>query len=427
MKVSPARAAAFDVLLRIERDNAFSSILLPQVEAGLSPKDRSLCHEIVLGTLRRQIYLDRILDSLLGKKKLDLEVRIALRIGIFQLHYLDKVPGFSAVNESVELVQRARKSSAKGLVNAVLRKASKGFPEPEFSNDLDRISTRTSHPQWLIEKWIKQFGFEETAQLAEANNRTPSLVFRKTLKTGDLDLDQFGEGLPIAEGAYTAARFSSELRAASETYQVYFQDAGSQMVARTVRRLPAERFLDVCAAPGSKTTYVALVDASLIVAGDVSRSRVTQLKENCANQGADFVGICQYDAQKPLPFAEDIFDVVLVDAPCSGTGTIRHNPEIRYFLGPEDFGELSFKQLKILKNASKVVRPGRRLIYSSCSLEVEENEEVVRKFVAVHPDFYVSKPAVDARFMTDENFARTFPHRDEMDGFFMAELIRREK
>src|SRR5437868_7569084 len=149
MTVSPARAAAFDVLLRIERDKAFSSILLPQVEAGLGPKDRSLCHEIVLGTLRRQIYLDRILDSLLGKKKLDLEVRIALRIGIFQLHYLDKVPGFSAVNESVELVQRARKSSAKGLVNAVLRKASKGFPEPEFSNDLDRISTRTSHPQWL--------------------------------------------------------------------------------------------------------------------------------------------------------------------------------------------------------------------------------------------------------------------------------------
>ncbi|MGH9818837.1 MAG: transcription antitermination factor NusB, partial [Pyrinomonadaceae bacterium] len=157
MNISPARIAAFDVLYRIETEKAFSSPLLSQYENDLSVKDRSLCHEIVLGCLRRQIYLDRIIDHFSAKPRLDAEIRVSLRIGIFQLLYLDKVPAYSAVNESVNLVQRAKKTSAKGLVNAVLRQLQRGRPEFSYADETERISVETSHPRWLIEKWTGEF------------------------------------------------------------------------------------------------------------------------------------------------------------------------------------------------------------------------------------------------------------------------------
>jgi 16S rRNA (cytosine967-C5)-methyltransferase len=425
MKISPARTAAFDILLRIERDGAFSSILLPQYESELDPKDRALCHEIVLGVLRQQMYLDRVLETFVGDRKLDLEVRITLRIGLFQILYLDKIPAFSAVNESVNLVGRAKKSSAKGLVNATLRNAARSTPDIVYNDDIERISVETSHPRWLIDKWIGEFGPDDAEKIAESNNRPPTLVFRATMKTGNMDLSLLGRPLDIPGRSYVADAFMPTLREATANDQVYFQDAGSQMVAEAVSLEPGQRFLDVCASPGSKTTYVAaFFRPTFIIAGDVSAARVRLLRENCVRQGADFVYVSRYDAAQSLPFAEESFDVVLVDAPCTGTGTIRHNPEIRYFLKPADFAELSLKQLAILTNASKVVRKSGRLIYSTCSLEFEENERVAERFAAENPEFSTVRPNVDQRFITKDGFARTFPHREGFDGFFIAEFRR---
>ncbi len=417
--------AAFEILQRIETDRSFSSALLPIFEERLGDADRGLCHALVLGVLRRKLYLDKLIEYFTGSKKLDPSVRISLRLGIYQLLFLDKIPAYSAINESVNLVQKARKTSAKGFVNAILRRISEKVPELEFTTDLERISIETSHPEWLIEKWIEDFGLEDAKQIAAANNRLPQIAFRFTGKADARETMQDLKQSEFVDGCYFAGSIDERLLELANTGEIYFQDEASQLVGRIAGANPGDRFLDVCAAPGGKTTLVASsAETAFIVAGDYQSSRVRLLRETCSRQGADRVNIVQYDAENGLPFADASFDTVLVDAPCSGTGTIRHNPEIRYFLEPEDFQSLALKQRRILSNASKVVTPGGRLIYSTCSLQVEENEEVCKHFLAGTEQFRQVSPAVNERFITAGGSARTFPHRDDMDGFFIAEFER---
>lgn len=424
MKVSPARAAAFDILFRIETENAFSSTLLPIYQQNLSDADRGLCHEIVLGTLRRLIYFDRHIDYVSGGKKIDVEVRIALRIGLYQIYFLDRVPDHSAINESVELVQRAKKTSAKGFANAVLRRATREKVDLQFADEIEHVSVMTSHPRWLIERWSNSLGLERASAIAEANNEVPHSAFRFL---GDKpEKPEWAESRNV-DGAFVANGIDRTLREMHERNEIYFQDEASQMVAAAVR-IPANgSFFDICAAPGGKTGMIALAgrDAKLVIAGDLYTPRVEFLKANCLAQRATNVNVVQYDATMPLPFAEESFDSILLDAPCSGTGTIRHNPEIRYFLQPEDFPELSRKQQSILQNASKLLKKGGSLVYSTCSMEREENEDVIAGFLTAGNDFETVEPNVPDRFLTDRNFARTWPDRDSLDGFFIAELRRR--
>ncbi len=185
MKISPARIAAFEILTKIENEKAFSSVLLPIYEENLEPKDRALCHNLTLGVLRRQIYLDQTIERLTGGKKIDAAIKIILRLGLYQLIYLDKVPAHAAINDSVNLAVKAKKISAKGFVNAILRKYTREKVELNFTDEIERISVETSHPRWLIERWIKQFGIAETEKLAAANNETPDSIFRLTVKSAD--------------------------------------------------------------------------------------------------------------------------------------------------------------------------------------------------------------------------------------------------
>ncbi|MEP6849299.1 MAG: 16S rRNA (cytosine(967)-C(5))-methyltransferase RsmB [Acidobacteriota bacterium] len=429
MKIATARTAAFEALLRIERDAAFSSVILPRVGEKLEQKDRSLCYEIVLGVLRRQIYLDRLIDLSVTKGKLDIEVRLALRIGVFQLLFLDRVPDYSVLNESVELVKRAKKTSAKGLVNAVLRRLSRDKPEIEYADELERISIETSHPRWLIEKWTKAFGPSKAESIAAANNIQPRNEFRLTARSIRSGFEPNSEWIPsyTVDGCFTADRLDGELLGLVRSGDIYFQDEASQMMALAVEVAAGETFLDVCAAPGGKTTLIAshsIVDSKMIVAGDLRWPRVELLHENCKRQQAA-VSVVQYDAGEDLPFADDSFDAVLVDAPCSGTGTIRHNPEIRYTVKPDDFDESSNKQLQILTNASKIVKSGGRLYYSTCSLEPEENESVISRFLVDANHFQIIPSEVSEKFISQAGFFRTFPDRDEMDGFFLAVMRKR--
>lgn len=434
MAISPARVSAFDILLKIEIENGFSSDLLAQYADGLGERDRSLCHELTLGILRRQIHLDRTIALLTNGKQLDAAVTIALRMGLYQLLFLDRVPDYSATNESVELVARAKKTSAKGLVNAVLRRAARAPVEIKYTDQIDRISVETSHPRWLIERWTAEFGSEAAVGLAAANNAKPKVAFRTTFRflesgsASDLDdLQGTYQRSSAAADCFITDQISPELRAAELRGEIYFQDEASQLVTQAVRLRPGDKFLDICAAPGSKATLIAaqyetLDPRPLFIAGDINQKRTQFLKDNCKKQGVGFVDCVRYDAGSSLPFADESFDAVLLDAPCTGTGTIRHNPEIRYRVTSEDIKRSAAKQITLLQNAARLPVPGGRLIYSTCSLEIEENESVIKSFLEDDDRFTVCRPELPERFLTPEGFARTFPSRDDMDGFFIAVL-----
>ena len=439
MIITPSRLSTYEILLKIERKKAFSSVLLPLYEEQINQKDRALVHELTLGILRKKLYLDYAIENLSGKKtsKLDLEVLISLRIGLYQILFLDKIPVSAAVNESVKLVLHAKKKSAKGFVNAILRKAireKKVFTE-NIENEIERISIETSHPIWLIEKWIKDFGLDETKKLAEANNETPKLVFRLTNKSDEKTAEILNKvgleivGSKIVANAWIVSKSNEILRTYADTGKIYFQEESSQLVASLINLEPNESFWDVCAAPGSKATYIARQKVksksqNLLIAGDLHLHRLRNLKENCEKIGGQDIQIVGYDAENSIPFENNSFDWILIDAPCSGTGTIRHNPEIRYSLKFEDFADLSAKQLKMLNNASKALKIGGHLVYSTCSLEPEENEEVIEKFLAENKDFHKLLPKLPQQFLTQNGFARTFPPRDKSDGFFMAMLVK---
>jgi 16S rRNA (cytosine967-C5)-methyltransferase len=458
MPVSPARRAAFEILRRVEQESAYSSALLAAFGEELNSKDRALVHELVMGVLRRRLWLDHTIEHFAGRSlaKLDLPVVLALRLGLYQLRFLSRIPASAAVNESVNLVRAAKLKSAAGFANGVLRQATREpnyDPTTNLDDRIQRLTVETSHPRWLIDRWISQFGFAEASVLARANNNPPPVAFRFTAKThsknhsADLlnKLRLAGAELrpsSIARNSWRLVRSKSNeegeqvtqphpgmtslLQKMSEDGSIYFQDEGSQLVAQLVGAERAARVFDVCAAPGSKATLMAAeAPDATIFAGDLYEHRVGTIKRFAAQQNVRNIHPVVYDATHGLPFMNGLFDRVLVDAPCSGTGTLRHNPEIRWRLQATDIAELSAKQKRILTNAALMVRPGGILIYSTCSLETEENEMIVSDFCGQHPDFPVTELKVPPTLATTGGSLRTWPHRDDTDGFFVTAFQRK--
>ncbi|MBV9504103.1 MAG: hypothetical protein JO323_03770 [Acidobacteriia bacterium] len=351
----PARAAAFQILLRTETGGYASDLLLA---APLDPRDAGLASQIVFGVLRFRAQLDFLIAHYSGHtgawvRKLDLEVRTALRMGIFQIRYLDRVPAHAAVAASVDLVKRARKTSAAGLVNAVLRKVDRSpvnWPNREVA---------LSCPEWLLARWEARYGADQAAAIARAALAEPE----KYVRAG--------------------------------TAGPRVQDIGSQSIVPLLELQRGQSYLDLCAAPGNKTAQ-ALEYGVRAVAGDRYFDRLKQLK----GMGTSLVVL---DGTKALPFRRQ-FDRVLVDAPCSGTGTLGRNPEIKWRLTPGDLRDLPQRQEALLANARQVLAPGGLLVYSTCSLEPEENEEIVRPLPR------------DLIAATMERI----PGRDPGDGFFAA-------
>jgi 16S rRNA (cytosine967-C5)-methyltransferase len=415
--ISPARLAAFKILQQVE-GGAFSSVLLAAEEPQLQAVDRALCHELVLGVLRWQLLLDKIVEHFSKRRpaSLDPPVRIALRLGLYQLRFLTRIPSPAAVNESVNLVRMSRLSSAAAFVNAVLRRAVREpdyDPAAEVSDPLEKISIETSHPVWLVERWAASFGLEEAGAFAHANNLVPPTSFRIVANRGEESevlsrLSAAGakqESSIVAKGAWRITGATATLRELSAEGKIYLQDDASQLVAQVVDVKPGERVLDLCAAPGGKTTLMAdrAGDRTLIVAADRSAARMDTIVATMRLHQLDNIEPVLLDAAQELPFWNGSFDKVLVDAPCSGTGTLRRNPEIRWRLLPTDIPTLAEQQKRILNMALKMVKPGGRLVYSTCSVEREENEEVIAAF-GLRPLETI----------------RTWPHRDGCDGFFIA-------
>ena len=422
--ISPARLAAFNILKQVET-GAFSSVLLAAQEPHLQPVDRALCHELVLGVLRWQLRLDKILEHFSKRaiESLDPPVRIALRLGLYQLRYLTRIPASAAVNESVSLVRAARLSSATAFVNAVLRRAEREAeydPAAEVSDPLERIAIQTSHPAWLIDRWASAFGLDEAEAFATANNMLPPTAFRVVAHRASESevlarLNAAGailESSDVVDGAWRVSGAASLLRDLSAAGEIYVQDEASQLVAQELNVGPGERVLDLCAAPGGKTTLLAdlSADDAFIVAGDRSAKRMETVEATMRLHQLKSIKPILLDAVDSLPFATGSFDKVLVDAPCSGTGTLRRNPEIRWRLAPVDIFTLADQQEQILKRALEMVKPGGLIVYSTCSVEREENEEVI--------------DIVADRFQLLKT-TRTWPQRDGCDGFFVAVFARR--
>lgn len=450
--VTPARVVAFDILRRVEEEGAYASVLLADENLRLSNVDRSLAYELVLGTLRRQLWLDTAIAHFAGRplNKIDAPVVRALRLGLYQLRFLTRIPPSAAVNESVNLVHRARLKSAAGMANAVLRRALRepGFdPVPDITDPVERLSIQTSHPVWLLQRWIESFGWERTEALALANNENPLTSFRVTRRTEKLsallaDLCDAGAQLtpsPFLPNAWRISGAEQKLRALAEQGLIYVQDEASQWVAHLASTThtnfaPSGPLLDVCAAPGSKASQMAvqLPTNGYVIAGDIHEPRVRAILQTATRTGAENIATLAYDAARALPFPNETFGTVLLDAPCSGTGTLRRNPEIRWRLSVTDIAELAQKQRRMLYEAARTVKPGGFLFYSTCSIETEENEDVVGSFLRETPAFR----GIDLRETSFGSSvgpelgpgapfqARFWPQEHGCEGFFVAALKR---
>lgn len=380
IRLSAARIVAFDTLLKVAGGGYASDLL---AASALSSRDAALASEIVFGVLRFQGQLDFLIEHYSGRPaaRLDLAVRLALRMGIYQLRYLDRIPAHAAVSESVELIRRARKSSAAGLANAVLRKVSRdavAWPNREIA---------LSHPEWLLARWEREFGPGIMEGIARANLKPPETYIR--VPPGGTPPEGY---LPTElPGCYVRQR-SAGFEGSVSGFRV--QDIGSQSIVPLLELSPGQSFLDLCAAPGNKTAQ-ALESGVRAVACDLHPRRLAMLSELG-------IPLVTTDATQPLPFRKR-FDRILLDAPCSGTGTLARNPEIKWRLSVSDVKDLHRRQVLLLKQALAALAAGGRLVYSTCSLEREENDDVLAA-AGVEP----------ARVL------RRIPGRDAGDGFFAA-------
>jgi 16S rRNA (cytosine967-C5)-methyltransferase len=436
-QITPARGCAYAVTRRVFESGAWADRAL-HAEARklrLSPRDRSLATQLVFGVVQRRLTLDHLIGTFAGRapERLDPPVIAALRLGVFQLAFLDRIPPHAAVGESVELA-KADAPAAAGLVNAVLRRAAReararvaALPEATPA----QAALRHSYPTWIAELWFQTLGAAEARALMAAGNRPAELSVRaNTLKTtpealaGLLPVPAHpseGEGL-VLEGPFDA--FGSPLW---EQGLFMPQSRAAMAVSRVLAPRAGERVLDLCAAPGGKTTHLAALmeDRGELVAVERHPGRADALRRTAARMGATCVEVRTADAARE--HEPGAYDRVLVDPPCSDLGTLAARPDARWRKQPGQLEELAALQARILRAGARALRPGGTLVYSTCTISPAENERVVRTFLTEHPGF----EAVDLRsdlpvwqHGPEPMFAQTLPHRDGTDGFFIARLRR---
>lgn len=441
--IAAARLAAFDILLKIERNAGHCDELLrSEAVDRLSQQDRNLCTNLVMGTLRWQIALDARIQPMLARpdSRLDDEVRIALRLGAFQMLYLDRIPTHAAVMDSVELVKRTGQGFASGMVNALLRKIAVEPPVafPASLESAAALAAAYAHPAWMVERWVTRYGMEKSAAICAFDQEQPPTTVRLVGEGAGAALA--AEGIELAPGAFLAqarrvARGDVTATAAYKSGVVRIQDEGSQLVAELAGT--GENILDCCAAPGGKAAILAERNPkAALLACDVSRRRLDEMRGLLRNVRGARISYETVDAAK-IGY-ERQFDLVLCDVPCSGTGTIARNPEIRHRLEPAEFGRQHSRQVAILLAGMRALKPGGRLVYASCSLEPEENESVLQDCLTGRPEF--AEVSVEGQIKTlmrdgsmregstdgllEKGRLRTLPGVHPCDGFFAAMIAR---
>ena len=426
------RRIAFDVLFRIEKDNAYSNLTLDGVlpSSGLDTRDKAFVSALVYGVIERKLTLDYQLASCLDKplKKLKPQVLVILRLGVYQLFFMDKVPESAAVNESVKLTKECGCSFASSLVNAVLRKCAKSGLKLPSEDSPDYMSIKYSCPKPLLNKWITEYGLEDTAALLSSSVGANDTVIRvNTVKTCTDELRSLleNESVTVLDG-YTEN--SLILKNYGELEQLesfrnglfHVQDTASQLCVKALSPQPGQTVYDVCSAPGGKAFTAAQMmnNSGKVLAFDIYEHRVKLISDGAKRLGLSIVVPSLGDAAVFNPSLEKA-DRVLCDVPCSGLGIIRRKPEIKY-KSPESLENLPEIQLQILRTACEYLKVGGRLVYSTCTLNKSENEDIVNRFLSENKSF--------ALVCDGESGAMTtlMPHKNNSDGFFIAVLERKQ-
>lgn len=445
MKTPPARRIALAILEQVTRNRQTLDHWLDEAEprlAKLSRVDRALTHALVYGTLRWQGRLDFLIDDLAQKPhKIDPRVRIILRMALFQMHHLDRVPDSAAVDTAVELAKHSGRVWAAGFVNGMLRRAAATrdrieWPDLQATPDL-AVAVRCAVPRWLAARWIQRLGLQETRRLCEAINGIPSITIRThTLKT---DRRALIEAIRSEARRIEPTRFTPEgivlsgpvtplpQWTAFQDGRFQVQDEAAQLVSHMVAPRPGETVWDACAGMGTKTAHLAqlMQNRGTLVATDRNAGKLQRLEQEMRRLGITIARHHSLDlAAATLPDLP-LFDRILLDAPCSGLGVLQKNPDGKWRSTPGDMDRCAMRQLALLERTAPRLRPGGVLVYAVCSIEPEENEAIVKAFLQKHPEFAIHRPSMKTvnrceALLTHEGWLKTFPHRHGMDGFFAA-------
>lgn len=459
-----SREVALEILCRVEEEKAFAKILLDHSlqRYNFNDRDRAFLTELVYGTLRWRKQLDWIVKQSSSRKlsRLSLVIRNILRLGAYQLVHLDRVPVWAAVNESVELARKYSRPGMVRLVNALLRslvrkKDDISYPDLE-KNPLTHIAIKYSHPEWVVSRWMEILGVKETLELCQANNQVPPLSIRvNTLKVSREELESWlkredievERSIVVPEGLRIHGYPPLTSLEAFRRGWFQMQDESSILVGHIVAARPKETVIDACSAPGGKTTHLAALmeNQGKIIALDVYPHKLKLVESACQRLGVTIVETRLTNVQQPIPEFKEIADRVLVDAPCSNLGVFRRRADARWNIDPQRASLLPNLQLEILENVSCWVRPGGVLVYSTCTIEPRENQELVRQFLNKHREFsleniqtYLPEVAAQNDALREEtlkfrslitsavqdSMLQTYPHRHGIDGFFIARLRR---
>ena len=445
----PARETALKILHAIDEDGAYTDVALRQTLAKIDycRRDRAFITECVYGTVRWQGRIDWLLHHVCRRPLLSLTpwIRNALRLGVYQCLWMDRVPTRAAVNETVKLSYHFGHAGTARLVNGVLRNLMRQhttYQLPEAKTQpASHLAITHSHPEWLVARWLQRYGWERTQAICLTNNQHGKVTLRTN--TTRISHAQLAERL-MQEGV-TSIQFSKlqpdalivqgiqRLDALPSYREGLFQvqDLAAMLVAPLCNPQPGQRVLDVCAAPGGKTTHLAhlMRDRGTLLACDVSPGRLRMLRHHIQRLGLSSILTVAIDATDPLPVRGN-FDRILVDAPCSGLGVLRHHPDIKWRKSPDDFAALQATQLRLLHHQYRLLAPDGRLVYSVCSYEPEETHEVVTKFLATHPDMQLDAMATDvqraiAKYIQPSGVLEITPELWHTDGAFVARFRRK--
>jgi len=438
---SGPRGTAVKILNRIERTDSYLDKLL-DVElrsTDLADLDKNLLAEIVHGVMRWQGRLDWVLNGFThgNFSKSEVNVKNTLRVALYQILFLTHVPHYAAVNEAVEFMKRIRGERSGNLVNGVLRNIIRSLDAIHYPKDEDPaqyLSVYFSHPLWMVKRWAKRFEREELERLLVANNEIPTLTLR--INKLKIDPTEFLSMLDNGKIAYQGSSFIDyfiKMKSLSGISQMnifqkgFFsiQDESAALPVLLLAPEPGDRVIDMCAAPGGKTTFIAelMNNKGEILAVDKYESRLNLVKLNCERLGIQNVRLHVGDATELNSVPADR---VIVDVPCSGLGTLRKKPDIKWKREPEDIPKLAAQQLHLLESAAELVKPGGVLVYSTCTTEPEENGSQLKAFLERHPDYRLDDASafVNKSVVTADGCVETFPHRHHLDGSFAARLVR---
>jgi 16S rRNA (cytosine967-C5)-methyltransferase len=445
-----AREIAMNVLTKVEQERAYSNLLLNQSLQmyKLERIDASLTTEIVYGTIQRLNTIDYFLNRFVqkGLTKLEPWVRSLLRLSFYQLYYLDKIPEHAAVHEAVAIAKRKGHQGISGMVNGVLRNVIRNKADlkvPDHLSAVERIALEHSHPQWMVSRWIKQYGEKTAEDICRSNNEPPRVSVRvNTMRHDPQSMAKLmaHNGLSVRRSALSPSGIiveGSGNMALTDWYKegdISIQDESSMLVAEVVRPEPGMEVLDCCAAPGGKTAHMAekMKDRGVIYAVDIHPHKQKLIQEQAARLGLGIVETVIHDAQSlPDRFADGSFDRILLDAPCSGLGVIRRKPDLKWNKEESEIADISQLQYDILCSVQRLLRADGILVYSTCTIEYEENQGLIQKFLGAHPEFEL-ETALD-ELLPDEGgeasrrsslpgTIQILPHDFHSDGFFIARL-----